>query len=70
MKSVREHMDMNAAHRETGSYRAAAEICNTTPKTVKRSVEAQRNAGEGPGPGVVVHNYDDVRELVTVTGSP
>ena len=42
MKSVREHMDMHAAYREVGSYRAAADICGTTPKTVKRSVEAAR----------------------------
>jgi len=34
-KSVREHMDMRAAYREVGSYRAAAEVCGTTPKTVK-----------------------------------
>ena len=32
MKSVREHMDMHAAYREVGSYRAAAEICGTTPR--------------------------------------
>jgi hypothetical protein len=38
MKSVREHMDMHPAYREVGSYRAAADICGTTPKTVKRSV--------------------------------
>ena len=35
-------MDMHAAYREVGSYRAAADICGTTPKTVKRSVEASR----------------------------
>ena len=33
MKSVRERMDMNAAYREVGSYRAAAQLCGTTPKT-------------------------------------
>ena len=38
MKSVRERMDMHAAYREVGSYRAAAQICGTTAKTVKRAV--------------------------------
>jgi len=38
-------MDMHAAYRGVGSYRAAAEICGTTPKTVKRSVEAACERG-------------------------
>jgi hypothetical protein len=59
MKSVRERMDINAAFREVGSYRGAAEICGTTPKAVKRVVLAVDAA-----PVVVVHNYDGVRELV------
>ena len=42
-------MDMHAAYREVGSYRAAAEICGTTPKTVKRSVLAAQ-AAEGRDP--------------------
>ena len=29
-------MDIIAAYREVGSYRGAAAICGTTPKTVKR----------------------------------
>jgi transposase len=55
-------MDMIAAYREVGSLRGAAEICGTTPKTVKRALEAQerRDAGES----VVAHNYDSVRDLV------
>ena len=52
MKSVREHMDMHAAYREVGSYRAAAEICGTSPKTVKRSVLATRAAEKGEIPVV------------------
>ena len=40
MKSVRERMDIISAYREVGTYRGAAEICATTPKTVKRVVEA------------------------------
>jgi transposase len=56
-------MDMNAVYREVGSYRAAAEICGTTHRTIKRSVMAARAAekGEAPAPP---HNYDAVRELV------
>ena len=52
-------MDINAAYREVGSYRGAAEICGTTPKTVKRAV-----AAETTDPVPVAHNYDDVRGLV------
>jgi hypothetical protein len=65
MKSVREYMEMNAAFREVGSYRAAADICGTTPKTVKRSVEAVRLAEEaGTSVGLARHNYDAVIDLV------
>ncbi len=56
-------MDMHAAYREVGSYRAAAEICGTTPKTVKRSVLAAQAAEKGEIP-VVEHNYDAVRDVV------
>jgi transposase len=55
-------MDMNAAYRDVGSYRGAAELCGTTPKTVKRAVLA---AGEDrPGEVLVAHNYDMVRDIV------
>ena len=60
MKSVRERMDIISAYREVGSFRAAADICSTTPKTVKRVVEAaQRNE-----PAATSHNYDLVVDLV------
>ena len=42
---------------------AAAEICGTTPKTVKRSVLAAQAAEKGEIP-VVEHNYDAVRDVV------
>ena len=61
MKSVRERMDINAAYREVGTYRGAAEICGTTHKTVKRIVEA---TGRDAGPDAVAHNYDSVATLV------
>ena len=57
-------MDILAAYREVGSYRAAAVICGTTHKTVRRVVE-RHNAGDGgserQGRG---HNYDEVSSLV------
>ena len=60
MKSVRERMDMIAAYREVGSYRGAADICATTPKTIKRAVlNADRAEAAQPA-----HNYDEVAELV------
>ena len=57
-------MDMTSAYREVGSYRAAADICGTTPKTVKRAVLAERRASEAAGAEVVEHNYDSVRAIV------
>jgi transposase len=61
-------MDMYAAYREVGSYRAAADICGTTPKTIKRSVNAAKRAQAGGGsPGVVAHNYDGVVEVVAAS---
>jgi hypothetical protein len=63
MKSVRERMDMNAAYREVGSYRAAADICGTTSKTVKRAIRAAEQAEAGVAE--VRHNYDAVADLVS-----
>ena len=60
-------MDMHAAYREVGSYRAAADICGTTPKTVKRSVVRAEQAEAGVDPGEVRHNYDGVADLVAET---
>lgn len=61
MKSVRERMDILSAYREVGTYHAAAEICSTTPKTVKRVVEAAQRSEPRPPPA---HNYDQVTDLV------
>jgi len=57
-------MDIIAACREVGTYRGAAEITGTTPKTVKRVVERHES-----GDGLAVRaprerNFDGVRELV------
>jgi transposase len=58
-------MDIISAYREVGSYRGAAAISGTTPKTVKRVIDRHDAA-----PGVVTvrepraRNYDGVRTLV------
>jgi transposase len=57
-------MDMHAAYKELGSYRAAAELCGTTDKTVRRAVARATAAGEAPGAGAVEHNYDDVAAVI------
>lgn len=54
-------MDMNAAYREVGTYRGAAEICGTTPKTVKRVVTAAERQDPVPDR---TRNYDAVSGLV------
>lgn len=46
MKSARERMDMIAAYRDVGSFRGAAAICGTTPKTVKRAIQRAQSRGE------------------------
>lgn len=68
MKAAREKMDMIAAYREVGSYRGAAAMCGTTPKTVRRAVE---RVAAGPDLATSrsrgarrARNTDDVAELV------
>ena len=64
MKSAKERMDVISAYQQVGSYRGAAELCGTTPKTVKRVVE-RFECGEGASPRAErPHNYDAVTELV------
>jgi transposase len=61
-------MDILAAYREVGSYRAAAAMCGTTHKTVRRVVEAHEVSCAGqnrPGRKDRGHNYESVRGLVT-----
>lgn len=57
-------MDMHAAYKELGSYRAAAELCGTTDKTVRRAVARATAAEEAPDAGAVEHNYDDVAAVI------
>ena len=56
-------MDIISAYREVGSYRGAAAICETTPKTVRRVIE-RHEAGAGPERKPRDRNYDPVAELV------
>ncbi len=44
MKSAREQLDILSAYAELGSYRATAELCGTTHKTVRRVVERRSEA--------------------------
>jgi transposase len=64
LKSARERMDMISAYREVGTYRGAAAICETTPKTVKRVIARQESGTAGPVRAPRGHNYDRVVELV------
>lgn len=58
-------MDIISAYQQVGSYRAAAQLCGTTHKTVKRVVE-KFEAGETALPRAErARNYDAVAELVT-----
>lgn len=58
-------MDMHAAYQEVRSYRAAAEICGTTDKTIKRAVEKARAAETTRADEVAVaHNYDLVTAII------
>jgi transposase len=56
-------MDVIAAYRDLGSFRGAAAICGTTPKTVKRIIEAHES-GTVPERVARAHNYDAVAEIV------
>jgi transposase len=57
-------MDIISAYREVGSYRAAAAISGTTPKTVRRVVERHEADGGRPVRAVRSKNYDGVVEVV------
>ncbi len=63
-------MDILAAYRDLGSYRAAAAFCGTTHKTVRRVVERQEQGPPPPRPARP-HNTDVavalVREKIAAT---
>ncbi len=70
VKSPRERMDILAAFRDLGSFRAAAALCGTTDKTVKRVLLRQQQGPPPPRPQRR-HNtavaVDVVREKVAAT---
>ena len=51
LKSAKDRLDIIVAYQELGSYRAAADLCGTTHKTVKRVMDkfAAEQAGDAPG---------------------
>jgi transposase len=57
-------MDIISAYREVGSYRGAAAICGTTPKTVKRVIARHEGGGARPARRERARNYEAVTELV------
>ncbi|WP_079869724.1 IS21 family transposase [Mycobacteroides abscessus] len=67
MKSAKDRMDIISAYQQLGSYRAAAEQCGTTHKTVRRVVtkfEADQAGIAAPPRAERGHNYDAVTDLV------
>ena len=57
-------MTIIAAYQDAGTYRAAAAICGTTPKTVKRVIERAQAGGVRPVPKLRARNYEVVVDLV------
>jgi transposase len=57
-------MDIISAYREVGSFRGAAAISGTTPKTVKRVVARHESGGGAPERVPRERNYDAVAEVV------
>jgi hypothetical protein len=57
-------MDIISAYREVGTYRGAAALSGTTPKTVKRVIARHEAGGCAPPRSPRERNYDAVAELV------
>jgi transposase len=67
LKSAKDRMDIISAYQQLGSYRAAAQECGTTHRTVKKVVdkfEAGQAGLPSPPRAERSHNYDVVAELV------
>ena len=65
MKTTRDYVNMIDAYHELGSYRAAAELCGTTDKTVRRAVERQQAGGPWVRrPRVLRRNTDAVANVI------
>ncbi|HEY2264448.1 MAG TPA: hypothetical protein VGI96_17620, partial [Streptosporangiaceae bacterium] len=65
MKSARDRMDIISAYREVGTFRGAAALCGTTPKTVRRVIARHEAGGARPQRVPRARNFDVVAELVT-----
>ncbi len=63
MKSLRERLDILTAYRDLASFRAAAALCGTTDKTVKRVVLRQQQGPPPPRP-LRRHNTAVARDVV------
>ena len=48
MKTARETLDIVNAYQSVGTYRGAAALCGTTPKTVKRVLERRARGQQAP----------------------
>ena len=57
-------MDIISAYREAGTFRGAAAISGTTPKTVRRVIARHEAGGGAPVRSPREHNYDAVAALV------
>ena len=57
-------MDIISAYREAGTFRGAAAICGTTPKTVRRVIARHEAGGGAPVRVPRERNYDVVAALV------
>ena len=57
-------MDIISAYREAGTYRGAAAISGTTPKTVRRVIARHEAGGGAPARSPRGRNYDVVAALV------
>ena len=57
-------MTIISAYQDAGSYRGAAAICGTTPKTVKRVIQRTEAGGVRPVPKERARNYEVVADLV------
>jgi transposase len=57
-------MTIIAAYQDAGTYRGAAAICGTTPKTVKRVIQRAQAGGVRPVPKLRARNYEVVADLV------
>ncbi|HET9849337.1 MAG TPA: IS21 family transposase [Candidatus Dormibacteraeota bacterium] len=65
MKTTRECMNIIDAFQQLGSYRAAARLCGTTDKTVKRAVQRQQAGGPWcRQPRVLSKNTDTVMSVI------